>query len=393
MWVGRSSAPVRGRSSSGRTTAASGMGRPHLPRPHHQPRRPRPARRPDHADRVARRPPRADRLPLDRRGPDLERGRAAAALPEGCRESRRSWPSCGRTRSWPSRRSGRSRTSSGSRPATPSEPGVWYAGGSPQGLFRTEDGGDTWAAGRRASTTTRSGRTGGPSGPKDGTPDGAKLHSVIVDPRDASAPVHRPVGRRRASRALDGGATGRRSTGLARPTFLPDPDAEFGHDPHCVRLHPLRPDRLYQQNHCGIYRLDRPGDRLGAHRRRHAAARSATSASRSSCTRATPTPRGCSRWTAPTSGRARAPTGARRVYRHARRRRDVAAAATTACPSAGVVHGQAPGDDGRRAPTRSASTSARPAASSGSSATRARAGGRIAAHLPEIYSVEAAELG
>jgi hypothetical protein len=31
------------------------------------------------------------------------------------------------------------------------------------------------------------------------------------------------------------------------------------HDPHCVRLCPSRPDRLYQQNHCGIYRLDRPG--------------------------------------------------------------------------------------------------------------------------------------
>ena len=26
------------------------------------------------------------------------------------------------------------------------EPGVWYAGGTPQGLFRTEDGGDTWAS-------------------------------------------------------------------------------------------------------------------------------------------------------------------------------------------------------------------------------------------------------
>src|SRR5262249_39557294 len=39
-----------------------------------------------------------------------------------------------------------------------------------------------------------------------------------------------------------------------------DPDAEFGHDPHCVRLHPLLPDRLYQQNHTGIYRLDRPSD-------------------------------------------------------------------------------------------------------------------------------------
>lgn len=30
------------------------------------------------------------------------------------------------------------------------------------------------------------------------------------------------------------------------------------HDPHCVRICPSNPDRLYQQNHCGIYRLDRP---------------------------------------------------------------------------------------------------------------------------------------
>ena len=33
------------------------------------------------------------------------------------------------------------------------------------------------------------------------------------------------------------------------------------HDPHCVRLCPSNPDRLYQQNHCGIYRLDRPSSR------------------------------------------------------------------------------------------------------------------------------------
>ncbi|MFY8089413.1 MAG: glycosyl hydrolase, partial [Rubrivivax sp.] len=31
------------------------------------------------------------------------------------------------------------------------------------------------------------------------------------------------------------------------------------HDPHVLRLCPSQPDRLYQQNHCGIYRLDRPG--------------------------------------------------------------------------------------------------------------------------------------
>ncbi|HEX5209556.1 MAG TPA: hypothetical protein VFW10_17395 [Steroidobacteraceae bacterium] len=43
--------------------------------------------------------------------------------------------------------------------------------------------------------------------------------------------------------------------------FLPDPNVPYGHDPHCVALHPAAPDRLYQQNHCGIYRLDRPGRR------------------------------------------------------------------------------------------------------------------------------------
>jgi photosystem II stability/assembly factor-like uncharacterized protein len=34
-----------------------------------------------------------------------------------------------------------------------------------------------------------------------------------------------------------------------------------GGDPHCIVQHPQMPDRLYQQNHCGIYRLDRPAER------------------------------------------------------------------------------------------------------------------------------------
>jgi hypothetical protein len=43
--------------------------------------------------------------------------------------------------------------------------------------------------------------------------------------------------------------------------FFPDKYPEFGQDPHCVVLSPSNPDRLYQQNHCGVYRLDRPGER------------------------------------------------------------------------------------------------------------------------------------
>jgi hypothetical protein len=38
-----------------------------------------------------------------------------------------------------------------------------------------------------------------------------------------------------------------------------DPAKIEFHDPHCVQF-AASPDRLWQQNHCGIYRLDRPGE-------------------------------------------------------------------------------------------------------------------------------------
>ncbi len=39
---------------------------------------------------------------------------------------------------------------------------------------------------------------------------------------------------------------------------LPD-GAEYphGHDPHCVQFAPSNPDRLWRQDHCGLYRMDR----------------------------------------------------------------------------------------------------------------------------------------
>jgi photosystem II stability/assembly factor-like uncharacterized protein len=143
-------------------------------------------------------------------------------------------------------------------PAHTNEPGVWYAGGSPQGLFRSEDGGDTWAP--------VSGWNDHPQWeqwaewPEEGTPDGSMLHSINIDPRD---PTHLYIGLSGGGvfESVDGGADWKPLNAGSVATFLPDPEPEFGHDPHCVRLHPLRPDRLYQQNHCGIYRMDRPDNR------------------------------------------------------------------------------------------------------------------------------------
>lgn len=137
------------------------------------------------------------------------------------------------------------------------EPDVWYAGGSPQGLFRTEDGGDHWAPVN--GWNDHPSWTEWAEWPEENTPDGSLLHSVIVDPRD---PAHLYLGMSAGGvfESTDGGADWAPLNDGMATVFDPDPGPEFGHDPHCVRIHPQRPDRLYQQNHCGIYRIDRPSD-------------------------------------------------------------------------------------------------------------------------------------
>ena len=68
-------------------------------------------------------------------------------------------------------------------PGHASEPDVWFAGTSPQGLFRSTDGGDTWQAFSIINDDMKYREWMGTV--QDGTPDGPKLHSIIVDPRDA----------------------------------------------------------------------------------------------------------------------------------------------------------------------------------------------------------------
>jgi photosystem II stability/assembly factor-like uncharacterized protein len=42
--------------------------------------------------------------------------------------------------------------------------------------------------------------------------------------------------------------------------FMPDPFPELGQCVHKVLLHPARTERLWQQNHCGVYRTDDRGE-------------------------------------------------------------------------------------------------------------------------------------
>lgn len=143
-------------------------------------------------------------------------------------------------------------------PGHASEPGTWYAGTSPQGLFRSADQGATWEGVNGFNQHSQ--RKAWCGGDQDGTPDGPKLHSILVDPRDAR---HLYIGMSSGGvfESVDGGADWKPLNRGVKADFLPDPDPEFGHDPHCVRFAGSLPDRLYQQNHTGIFRLDRPDER------------------------------------------------------------------------------------------------------------------------------------
>ncbi|MCC7081081.1 MAG: glycosyl hydrolase [Burkholderiales bacterium] len=140
-------------------------------------------------------------------------------------------------------------------PAPASQPDVWYAGTSPQGLFRSQDGGVSWEPFSMVNDDANYRRWMGTV--QDGTPDGPKLHSLMVDPRDPNH-LYFAMSGGGVHESIDGGRSfAPLLDGMQVVAGFDDTEPTF-HDPHCVRLCPSNPDRLYQQNHCGIYRLDRP---------------------------------------------------------------------------------------------------------------------------------------
>ena len=85
------------------------------------------------------------------------------------------------------------------------------------------------------------------------------MHSIIVDPRDPSH-LYFAMSGGGVHETLDKGRTWKPLVKGLEVVEGFDPATITFHDPHCVRLCPSNPDRLYQQNHCGIYRLDRPSN-------------------------------------------------------------------------------------------------------------------------------------
>jgi photosystem II stability/assembly factor-like uncharacterized protein len=143
------------------------------------------------------------------------------------------------------------------------QPGRIYVGTIPGGLFVSSDGGDSFELNRPLwSHESRGGDlfAGDGRGKTDwfGTPasEGADfapgIHSIVVDPRDPDR-VLVAVSTAGVLETTDGGRSWRgRNQGMLND-YLPDPAAEWGHDPHYVELCAGQPDHVWQQNHSGVF--------------------------------------------------------------------------------------------------------------------------------------------
>jgi hypothetical protein len=125
-------------------------------------------------------------------------------------------------------------------------PGGLYAGVEPAGLFHSADGGATWehVAGLTNHWTRPEWQPGA---------GGLCLHSIVPHPADA-ARMWVGISAVGAFETRDGGASWETRNKGVRADFHPDRYPEFGQCVHKLVIAADGDERLYQQNHCGVYR-------------------------------------------------------------------------------------------------------------------------------------------
>jgi serine/threonine protein kinase/photosystem II stability/assembly factor-like uncharacterized protein len=134
----------------------------------------------------------------------------------------------------------------------PQAPDKIYCGVEPAALFESQDAGESWSLVRGLFDHPHRPRWMPGQG-------GLCLHTILLHPTDTGR-MHVGISAAGVYRTDDGGRTWQARNRGIRVTFMPERFPEFGQCVHKIVRHPGRPDRLFLQNHWGLYRSDDGAD-------------------------------------------------------------------------------------------------------------------------------------
>jgi photosystem II stability/assembly factor-like uncharacterized protein len=137
-------------------------------------------------------------------------------------------------------------------PGRADEPETLYSGVEPAALFVSHDAGETWALSEGLWNHPQRARWVPGGG-------GMCLHTILPDPEDKQR-IRIAVSTAGMYVTEDGGTTWRPSNHGVRADFLPDKHPEFGQCVHKVVQSRQQPERMFLQNHWGLYRSDDRGE-------------------------------------------------------------------------------------------------------------------------------------
>ncbi len=132
------------------------------------------------------------------------------------------------------------------------EPEKLYCGVEPAALFESGDEGESWSLVRGLYDHPHRPRWMPGNG-------GLILHTILPDPCNKDR-MYVAVSAGGVYRTEDGGTTWQARNNGVRVVFLPEKYPEFGQCVHKIAFHESRPERLFLQNHWGLYRSDNRGD-------------------------------------------------------------------------------------------------------------------------------------
>jgi photosystem II stability/assembly factor-like uncharacterized protein len=132
------------------------------------------------------------------------------------------------------------------------DPDTVYAGVEDAALFKSTDGGQSWA--ELPALRTHESASGWAPGA-----GGLCLHTILIDPTNVDR-MFIAISAAGVFRTDDGGKSWKPTNKGLRSNTMPDQDAEVGHCVHRIAMHPSRPNTLFMQKHWDVMRTDNGGD-------------------------------------------------------------------------------------------------------------------------------------